>query len=99
MRVIRDRTTGKIIEAQSGDRESFDAMFANALAAGYERRNLTTELIPDTELRALLVAQDIAESPALGDRPPSVEEQLAAIWEGGQAAEEMRERVMASRRR
>lgn len=95
MRVIRDKATGKILEAQSGDKESFDALYKNALAAGRAPGSLVAEILPDAAVKAQLIAQDLAEAPPPAARPPSIEEQLAAIWAGGKAMEDMRARVQA----
>lgn len=99
MRVLKLKSTGRILESQSGEGD-LAVLVRNAGAAGYSARDVVALDMPDAQFRAELAAQMEAEKSAAQKRAeayPSVQEQLDALWEGGAAEAAMRERIRAIR--
>jgi len=97
MRVLKLRSSGRIIESQSGEGD-LAVLLRNAIAGGYAERDVVALEIPDAEFRVELVAQMEAEKTAAQKRAeayPSVQEQLDALWAGGAEADAMRNRIRA----
>lgn len=100
MRVLKNRA-GRIIEAQSGEGD-LEVLVRNALAAGMRRSEVSAVVMTDEQFRAEISAQMEAEKSAAQRRAeayPSVQAQLDALWEGGDAEAAMRERILAIRQR
>jgi hypothetical protein len=62
MRVCIETSTGKLIEAQSGDQAPLDTLLANALAAGYAAEAVEVKVVDEETYQALLTP-----SPALDE--------------------------------
>lgn len=77
MRVCKQKSTGKFIEAQSNDDASFDAMRENAIAAGYDAKDLEFSILPDAEVTRLINAENQKDAPP----PPLSTERLFAALE------------------
>lgn len=100
MRVLKLRSNGRIIEAQSGVGD-LDVLVQNALAAGIQRSDVLAVVMTEEQFRAELSAQMDAEKSAAQRRAeayPSVQEQLDALWTGGDVETAMRERIESIRR-
>lgn len=84
MRVLTDKTTGRILEAQDGDDpEQLDVLYANAEAAGLAREACEARVIPAAEFAARLAAQAEADLSYRDRRArdyPPLGEQLDALW-------------------
>lgn len=97
MRVLKLKSTGRILESQSGEGD-LAVLVRNATAAGYSARDVVALEMPDAQFRAELAAQMEAEKSAQQRRAeayPSVQAQLDALWAGGKAADDMRAQIMA----
>lgn len=100
MRVLKNRA-GRIIEAQSGAGD-LDVLVQNALAAGMRRGDVSAVTMTVEQYRAELALQmqaDKTYDQKRREEYPSVQEQLEALWEGGDAAEAMRVRIAAIKAR
>jgi len=77
MRVCIRKSDNRIIEAQSNDDASLDALRVNAKAAGFADTDVDIKVIPDAEFKSMMAAQAQAEAAA---RPvKTVADKLATI--------------------
>jgi hypothetical protein len=83
MRVCIDKTTGRLIESQSGDHAPLDALLANALAAGFAAEAVEVKVVDDETFQTLL-------NPA----PPLAEARKAACARIDARAEAVRNTVL-----
>lgn len=93
MRVLFEKKTRRIIEAQSGgDDRHLDVLYANAKSMGYARSAVEAKVVPDDEFAALLAAQKESELTYAQRRRaeyPSVGDQLDALYKAGLFPPEM----------
>lgn len=97
MRVLKLKSTGRILESQSGNGD-LAVLIRNATSAGYSERDVVALDMPDHDFKAELAAQMEAEKSDAQKRAeayPSVQAQLDALWAGGKAADDMRAQILA----
>lgn len=97
MRVCTVKSTGRIIESQSGDGD-LEVLINNAVNAGYSADSINVVVMPDKEFYALLSAQSesdktYAEKRA-GEYPP-IGDQLDALYKAGVFPKEMASQIKA----
>lgn len=97
MRVCILKSSGRIIESQSGDGDP-DVLIRNAENAGYSADDVEVSIIPDDEFNELLTAQIESEKTYAQKRVaeyPSVGDQLDALYKAGVFPKEMAAQIKA----
>lgn len=98
MRVLLEKSTGRIIEAQENDAGGLEVLISNAESAGFDADDVEAKIITlaaYNELMAEQIESDKDYATKRREAYPSVGDQLDDLYKSGLFSEEMAERIAA----
>lgn len=97
-RIAVQKSTGRIVDAQSGRSDDLETLRANALAGGVPADDIEVMAVTDREYSDRIAAQRDGERTYADRRRaeyPSLEEQVAALMDGGKALADVKAAIAA----
>ena len=89
MRVCIERSTGKLIESQSGDHAAYGVLLGNAVGAGYAAEDVEEKVVTQDAFDALWLAvmptptyAELRQAPVIDGGYGTIPEQLEMLGEG-----------------
>ena len=97
MRVCIERSTGKLIESQSGDHAAYGALLGNAIGAGYDAEDVEEKIVTQDAFDVLWAAA--IPAPTYADKRraayPDIGDQLDALYHAGVFPDDMAAKLKA----
>tara|TARA_R110000751_G_scaffold97427_4_gene189540 strand:+ start:797 stop:1114 length:318 start_codon:yes stop_codon:yes gene_type:complete len=97
MRVCIERSTGKLIESQSGDHAAYGVLLGNAVSAGYAAEDVEEKVVTQDAFDALWLAAIPPATYADNRRAayPDIGDQLDALYHAGVFPADMTAKIKA----
>ena len=97
MRVCIERSSGKLIESQSGDHAAYGALLGNAVSAGYAAEDVEEKVVTQDAFDVLWIAAAPTQTYAQKRKAayPDIGDQLDSLYHAGVFPDDMAAKLKA----